>query len=52
MFEAYTGNAANFFDERGNLANDSIEEFVTKFMQAFARWVDIHTSRQGKVLKE
>ena len=45
--EAYIGNAANLFDERGNLANDSIEEFVTKFMQAFARWVDIHTSRQG-----
>ncbi len=42
--EAYVGNAANLFDGHGNLANDSIEEFVTKFMQAFARWVETNTS--------
>jgi chromate reductase, NAD(P)H dehydrogenase (quinone) len=38
--EAYIGNAASLFDEAGNLANDSIREFVTKYMQAFAAWVD------------
>jgi len=42
--EAYIGNAANLFDEHGNLANDSIKEFAMKFMQAFARWVEINTS--------
>jgi chromate reductase, NAD(P)H dehydrogenase (quinone) len=42
--EAYIGNAANLFDEGGNLANDSIRGFVTKFMQAFAAWVETITS--------
>lgn len=42
--EAYIGNAANLFDGHSNLANDSIEEFVTKFMQAFAIWVETNTS--------
>jgi chromate reductase len=37
--EAYMGNAANLFDEKGDLAADSTREFVTKFMQAFAAWV-------------
>jgi chromate reductase len=37
--EAYIGNAANLFDEEGNLANDSTREFITKFMQAFVVWV-------------
>jgi chromate reductase len=38
--EAYIGNAANLFDKSGDLANDSIRGFVTKFMQAFAAWVE------------
>jgi chromate reductase, NAD(P)H dehydrogenase (quinone) len=42
--EAYIGNAANLFDESGKLANDSIKEFVTKFIQAFARWIETNTS--------
>ena len=37
--EAYIGNSANLFDEKGNLINDSTKEFITKFMQAFAAWV-------------
>jgi chromate reductase, NAD(P)H dehydrogenase (quinone) len=41
--EAYIGNAANLFDEKGNLANDSTREFITKFMQAFAVWVARNT---------
>ena len=42
--EAYIGNAANLFDESGHLANDSIRGFVTKFINAFAVWVETNTS--------
>jgi chromate reductase len=41
--EAYIGNAANLFDEKGNLTNESAREFITKFMQAFAAWVTRNT---------
>jgi chromate reductase len=40
--EAYIGNAANLFDESGNLANDSFKEFAAKYMHAFAAWVEIN----------
>ncbi|MGE5174245.1 MAG: NADPH-dependent FMN reductase [Betaproteobacteria bacterium] len=42
--EAYIGNAANLFDEGGNLADDSAREFSAKFMQAFAAWVATNTA--------
>jgi chromate reductase len=42
--EAYIGNAANLFDESGNLANDSTREFATKFMYDFAAWVETNSS--------
>ncbi len=45
--EAYVGNAANLFDGHGNLANDSIEEFVTKFMQAY-RKMEFETNTSDK----
>jgi len=41
--EAYIGNAASLFDEKGDLINDSTREFITKFMQAFAAWVTRNT---------
>jgi len=41
--EAYVGNAANLFNESGNLANDSIKEFAAKYMHAFAAWVETNT---------
>ena len=41
--EAYIGNAASLFDKDGNLANDSFKEFATKYMQAFAAWVETVT---------
>lgn len=44
--EAYIGNAANLFNENGDLANDSIKEFITKFMQAFTAWVETTTSNR------
>jgi len=37
--EAYIGNAAKLFDGSGNLNNDSIMDFITKFMHAFEVWV-------------
>ncbi len=45
--EAYIGGAANLFDENGNLANDSIKEFVAKFIHAFTAWVETNTSNRG-----
>jgi len=37
--EAYIGNAAELFDERGNLATPTTREFATHFMSAFSDWV-------------
>ena len=42
--EAYIGNAANLFDDSGSLTNDSTREFLIKFMQAFAAWVETNRS--------
>jgi chromate reductase len=44
--EAYIGNAANLFDANGNLANDSIRQFVAKYLNAFAEWVETNTSNR------
>ena len=44
--EAYIGHAADLFDENGNLSNDSTREFATKFMNAFAAWVETNTSNR------
>jgi len=41
--EAYIGNAGSLFDDGGNITNESTKEFLTKYMQAFADWVEIHT---------
>ena len=38
--EAYVGGAANLFDDKGQLTNASTREFLGKFMQAFASWVE------------
>jgi chromate reductase len=46
--EAYIGNAANLFDENGDLVNDSTREFAAKFMHAFAAWVAANTSKGQK----
>jgi len=42
--EAYIGNAANLFNEYGNLANESIREFVSNYIHAFAAWVEVNMS--------
>ncbi|HUI94150.1 MAG TPA: NAD(P)H-dependent oxidoreductase [Xanthobacteraceae bacterium] len=38
--EAYIGGAATLFDEQGNLTNAGTREFLGKFMQAFAEWIE------------
>lgn len=38
--EAYIGSADKLFDPSGQLTNPSTREFLTKYMQAFALWVD------------
>jgi chromate reductase len=38
--EAYIGNGASLFDDKGALTNDSTRDFVAKFMQAFAAWAE------------
>ena len=40
--EAYIGQAGELFDAQGNLTNDKRREFFTKFMQAFAAWIEQH----------
>lgn len=38
--EAYVGGAAKLFNAQGGIENDASREFLTKFMQAFAAWID------------
>src|SRR5579864_2820317 len=42
MPEAYVGGADKLFDAQGKLTNDSTREFLSKFMQAYAAWVEKH----------
>jgi chromate reductase len=42
MPEAYVGGADKLFDPQGKLTNDSTREFLSKFMQSYAAWVDKH----------
>jgi chromate reductase, NAD(P)H dehydrogenase (quinone) len=38
--EAYIGGAANLFDAEGKLTNPGTADFLKKFMQAFAAWIE------------
>lgn len=38
--EAYIGHAAKLFDESGKLTDDSARDFLSKFVQAFAQWIE------------
>lgn len=38
--EAYIGGAGAMFDEAGRLTNDKTREFLRKFMESFAQWVE------------
>jgi chromate reductase len=43
--EAYIGNAASLFDDKGTLVNDSTRDFLQKFLQAFAQWIERNSAR-------
>jgi hypothetical protein len=43
--EAYIGGAAKLFDESGKLTNDGTREFLKKFMESFARWIEKTAAR-------
>jgi chromate reductase len=43
--EAYIGNAASLFDDKGALANDSTRDFMRKFLQSFAQWIERNIAR-------
>jgi len=38
--EAYIGGAAKLFDDNGTLINDQTREFLQKYLQAFAQWIE------------
>jgi chromate reductase len=38
--EAYVGNVAKLLDRDGTIANGDTREFLRKFMDAFARWIE------------
>jgi chromate reductase len=40
--EAYIGGADKLFDANGKITNDGTRSFLTKFMEAFAAWVEDH----------
>ncbi len=40
--EAYIGGADKLFDAGGNLTNESTREFLRKFIEAFAAWIELH----------
>jgi chromate reductase len=40
--EVYIGQADKLFDEHGALNNDRTREFLQKFIDAFADWIDRH----------
>ncbi len=43
--EAYVGGAAALFDEQGSLKVDATREFLRKFMEAFAAWIERNAAR-------
>jgi chromate reductase len=40
--EAYIGGADKLFDTSGNLTNESTHEFLKKFIDSFAAWIELN----------
>ncbi|MCE9650525.1 MAG: NAD(P)H-dependent oxidoreductase [Parvibaculum sp.] len=38
--EAYIGGAATLFDDAGGIAKEDTKKFLTKFLEAFAAWIE------------
>lgn len=43
--EAYLGGAAKLLDEHGKINNDSTRQFLKKFIDAYAAWVELTTKK-------
>jgi chromate reductase len=43
--EVYVGGAAALFDEQGSLKVDATREFLRKFLDAFAAWIERNAAR-------
>lgn len=43
--EAYIGGAAELFNDKGQLTNDSTKDFLKSFMEAFEKWVDTNAQQ-------
>ena len=43
--ESYIGDAAKLFDDKGALINESTREFMLKFLQTFAQWIERNAAR-------
>jgi chromate reductase len=43
--EAYIGGAATLFDEAGGITNPGTREFLVKFLQAFAAWIEANAPK-------
>jgi chromate reductase len=43
--EAYIGGAATLFDDKGDISNDTSREFLNKYLQAYAQWVERNAQR-------
>lgn len=44
--EAYIGDAGALFDDNGDLTNTSTRDFLKSFIEAFGKWVEMHTKKQ------
>ena len=43
--EVYLGGVASLVDAESNITNDSTRAFLTKFMNTFARWIEVQRCR-------
>ncbi len=43
--EAYIANAATLFDQAGTLTSDPTRQFMQKYLETFARWVETNARR-------
>ena len=45
--EAYMGGANDYFDAEGNLVKEATREFLKKFLDAFAHWIETTAPKQA-----
>ena len=50
--EAYLSGAGNFFDDEGSIRDPSLEKLLTRFMAAFADWVEMIDRGRGAIASD